>query len=93
MIIAEKGQMEPYVLVADDRAVLVVDCKVIGEVPNSDDYCILLISAYFVFNICYMTGCNNFFTLFEILLFKSTCKPDGVSLSVRYLLTSLNLTV
>ena len=44
MIIAEKGQMEPYILVADDRAVLVADCKVIGEVPNSDDYCSFLLT-------------------------------------------------
>ena len=88
VIIDEKGQMEPYILVTDSRAVLFVDCKIIGEVQSSDNYFISLISAYFVFNICYITGCNNFFSLFETVLFKS--KPDKASLSVRHLLTALN---
>ena len=44
---------------------LVVDKSIINEVKDFNDIPFLLLSAYFVFNIKYPAGCNNFFFFFR----------------------------
>ena len=47
---------------------LVVDKTVINEIHPFEDIPLVLLSAYFVFNIKYAVGCNNLFSFFEIIL-------------------------
>ena len=65
-IVQDKKQAEPFVIITGDlscpdQTFLVVDCVV----PLT-----LTLSAYFVFNICYMKGCTN---VFGSLAFKCQC--------------------
>ena len=62
--------MTPYILVVGDQreaiqAFLVVDCQVITEV-GLEDIPLTLMSAYFVFNICFPSGCSNFYAFMEV---------------------------
>ena len=64
-----KKQLQPYLLVTGDinepdQVFLVVDCQVIGEVELKN-LTLVLLAAYFVYNICYAKGCNNFFLFWK----------------------------
>ena len=63
----EIGEPEPYILVFQEQLFLVIDCMVLMEVVDPESIPILLISAYFVFNIQYPKGCNNFFSFLEVV--------------------------
>ena len=69
------------------QAYLVVDSHVIDEVPI-DDLPFALMAAYFVFNICYPKGCNNFYSFLEILVLNYS--PEKASPSVKHLLAKIN---
>ena len=68
------------------QAFLVIDHQVVTEMEFRD-IPLLLMSAYFVFNICYPHGCNNFYTLMEIFTFKFSV--NRASPTVKYLVASL----
>ena len=62
MIVGDIANLQPYIVVVgkDDLvAYLVVDKQVIDEVPI-DNLPFALMAAFFVYNICYPKGCNNF---------------------------------
>ena len=87
---SESTRLEPYIVVVGEdvlRAYLVVDSHVIDEVPIGD-LPFALMAAYFVFNICYPKGCNNFFSFLEIVVL-NYC-PEKASPSVKYLLAKIN---
>ena len=66
--------MTPYILVcgadANIQSFLVVDKVIISEVKTFNDLPFALMSAYFVFNICYPRGCNNLFSFMEVMTLK-----------------------
>ena len=70
------------------QAFLVVDKSIINEVKDFNDIPFLLLSAYFVFNIKYPAGCNNFFSFLEILLLKFSTKK--ASLTVKHFFPSIS---
>ena len=84
-IIESKDQLEPYILVLEDRALLVVDNHVIGEV-ESQDYAIALLSSYFVFHICYMNGCSNYFSFLEVSLLDG---KNNIPITVDHLFSAV----
>ena len=58
----DSGRLEPYIAVIGKEsleAYLVVDGTVVDEVPI-DNSPFVLMAAFFVYNICYPKGCNNF---------------------------------
>ena len=67
--IQHKGQNAPYLLccgdvVGPEQLYLVLDQQILCEVENRDAVFALL-SAFFVFNVCYPKGCNNVYSFFE----------------------------
>ena len=90
-IARERKQPEPYILLTGDinnpdQAFLVIDCQIIGEV-KLNDIPVTLLAAYFVFNICYVKGCCNMYTYFEVLFLNA--RPDKVSPTVKHFMTAL----
>ena len=61
--IDEKGQNEPYAIVCGDllqpeQLMLVIDGHIVCDI-DEHDIPFALMSAYFVFNICYVQGCHS----------------------------------
>ena len=52
-----------------------------------EDIPVLLMSAFFSFNICYPPGCNNYFALLECVLLGFKSKLPA---SVKHLLAALD---
>ena len=76
------------------QAFFVVDSYLIGKV-EMNKIPIVLLAAYFVFNICYCKGCYNvysyvysYFETFETLFFDTI--TSEISPTVKHLLTALN---
>lgn len=69
-----------------DSAFLVIDCKVQYEI-DIEDAVFSLLSAFFVFNICYCKGTCNLFQFFEVILLDQN--PKKLSPSVNYLLSRI----
>ena len=51
------------------EAILVVEKKIICLFPAKDTT-LLLISAFYVFNMHYTVGCTNLFSFFDVIFFK-----------------------
>ena len=88
----ERQQAEPYIIVVGtmgdpSQAFLVVDCHVIGEV-ELNKIPLVLLGAYFVFNICYCKGCNNMFSYLEVLCLDANASK--ISPTVKHLITSMH---
>ena len=71
-VIAQNNQSEPYVIVvgnnkSPEQAFLVMDRKILTEI-NTEEIPIYLIAVFYVFNICYPAGCNNFYCFLEVVL-------------------------
>ena len=81
--------MEPYILIIGDlenidSAFLVIDSQVRYEV-EVEDIVFSLLSTFFVFNICYHKGTQNFFQFLEVILLDQ--KPKNLNPSVSHFLT------
>ena len=66
----ENSNLAPYVLIIGNweeasQAFLVVDKQVITEM-KIQDVPFVLMSAFFVYNIHYPSGCSNFYTFMEV---------------------------
>ena len=48
-----------------EQAFLVTDQNVIMEV-NLEEIPLILMSAFFIYNICYPVGCSNFYAFLEV---------------------------
>ena len=79
-------QLEPYILAEGDEVYLVVDKTIIDKVASKDTP-FLLMSAFFVYNICYCKGCNNTYAFLEVILLQFP--PEKACPSVKFLLTKL----
>ena len=71
-MVEEIEQPQPYILVIGDsgsewQAFLITDKKVVTEVPFENTP-LTLMSAFFVYNICYPNGCTNFYTFMEVVI-------------------------
>lgn len=64
-----------------------MDKTIIFEVEVLTDIPFVLMSAFFVFNICYPKGCNNLFSFMEILTLNYPSL--SASATVKYFLSSL----
>ena len=69
------------------QAFLVTDKRIVTEVAFPDIPLILL-AAYFGYNICYPKGCINLFTFLEVMLLK--IKTTKTTITVNNLLSSLS---
>ncbi len=81
-VVEEVSYLAPYILMTGsllqpEQAFLVIDK--INEVINFEDIPFILTSAYFVFNIKYPVGCNNFYSFLEILLYQFPTKKALIS--------------
>ena len=69
-VAAENGNLSPYILIVGDyleprQAFLVTDRQVVSEV-NIVDIPLVLMAAFFIFNICYPPSCGNFYAFLEV---------------------------
>ena len=82
------ARVEPYVAVCgeDLKAYLVVDKQVIDRV-NIENLPITLLSAFFVYSICYPKGCVNFYTFLEITMLHYSAEKAPAS--IKHLLTKI----
>ena len=65
---------------------LVIDAKVLSEIPV-DDAPIFLLAAFYTFNICYPVGCHNLYCFLEVILLK--LEEPHVTVSVKNFLARL----
>ena len=54
-----------------DQIFLVVDCEIIMEV-SLDNCVLILLSSFFVYNICYPKGCKSIYSFLEFVFFDSS---------------------
>lgn len=68
------------------QAFLVTDCQVVSEV-NIMDIPLILMAAFFIFNICYPPGCGNFYAFLEV--YTLGFDLSKASTTVRHFVSSL----
>ena len=66
---------------------LVCEKKMICEIPTKESP-IYLLALYYIFNMCYPKGCNNFYAFIEIGIFNLGVK--NVPITIGTFLTRLN---
>ena len=86
-----KANLHPFILIKGtytdaEEIMLVIDTHIVMNVVT-EHVPLSLMSAFFVFNVCYPNGCTNFFSLMEVFALDFTLKQT-VS-SVKHLLSSL----
>ena len=87
-LVSNITSLEPYVvLTGEDLAYLVIDKQIVDQVTSVQEIPFLLMSAFFVFNICYPKGCNNFYSFLEVIVLNFS--PEKATPSVKYLLTKV----
>ena len=92
---SDKKQNEPYIILSGEirkptQLMLVIDSQIICDIQK-DDVALALMSAYFVFNICYVPGCNNVFKFLESTLLNIRTKlPPSIN-HFRASLSSLDI--
>ena len=70
-LIKKKQMPTLYLLLIGDlketieQVFLVIDSKIITDVKQADGPLVLL-SSYFIYNICYPKGCNNLYSFLEV---------------------------
>ena len=90
-----RGQNMPYLLCCGDivepqHLYLILDQQILCEVQNKDAVFALL-SAFFVFNVCYPKGCTNTFSFLENVILNLKNKPNPNVIRRLYLLLSVSL--
>ena len=71
-VVAQNNQSEPYAIVVGnnknpERRFLVMDRKILTEI-DTEEIPVYLIAVFYVFNICYPAGRNNFYCFLEVPL-------------------------
>ena len=79
-----KGQKSPYTLLTSSKeqlqAFLIVDKSLVCDCSTLSVIPLMLISAFFSFNVQYPTGCSNYFSFLEHILLNTTNKlPASVT--------------
>lgn len=90
-IAAANCNVAPYALIVGSwedasQAFLVVDKQVVMEI-DVEDIPIVLMSAFFVFNIHYPSGCANFYMFMEV--YTLGFASDNATPTVKHLVASL----
>ena len=70
----QQMQKVPYAVVLGGhkdlkKGFMVINKKIICEIPI-DDIPIYLIAVFYIFNICYPTGCQNLYCFLEVILLR-----------------------
>ena len=64
--------LTPYVLLSENhnefQAFLIVDKTIVCEMQVFNEIPFILMSSFFVFNICYPKGCTNLYSFMEVKL-------------------------
>ena len=88
-IAADNSNLAPYILAVGDykeeQLFLVTDKKVVLEI-KTEDVPLTLMSAFFIYNICYPSGCINFYAFMEVFTFSFDLYKAP---SVRHFVSSL----
>ena len=83
---SEEESKTPYILVQGHmQTFLVVDRTIVCEC-EIEDVALVLISAFFSFNVCHTPGCHNYFARLEYIFLGSKSKLPA---SVKHLIASL----
>ena len=69
----ENKILEPYIIVVGSpdcytQAFLIIDGRLIGEVKDIDTIPLVLLAAYYAFNICYPKGLGAFYSILEVIV-------------------------
>ena len=83
--------MNPYILIVGSpedhqKAFLVVDAKVVMEI-DIPSIPLVLMAAFFIFDICYTPACFNFYSFMEVIVMDYSINKAPTS--VKHLYTSL----
>ena len=70
------------------QAFLVVDGQVLCEIMNTFDIPLAILSAFYVFNICYPRGCYNLFCFLETQLLG--INPQKIPSSVSHFISRID---
>ena len=73
---------------APKQSFLIIDGEIVDEI-ELQDIPLMLLSSFFVFNICYTRGCSNVYTFLEHALFNLQHKK--LPPSVEHFLASLQV--
>ena len=89
----QQMQKAPYAVVLGGHkdpklAFMVMDKKIICEIPI-DDIPIYLIAVFYIFNICYPTGCQNLYCFLEVILLRLQEPQISINVSVKNFLARL----
>ena len=87
-LIENNSNVMPYILATTEEASLVVEKQLICTIAAMEDVPLVLMSAFFCFNMCYPRGYNNFYTFMKIITLKFPV--HRASISVKHFLSSLN---
>ncbi len=60
--------LQPYIIVKEEEAYLVTDRQVICKIELNHHIPLVLMAAFYIFNICYPIGCKNLYSLLEVLV-------------------------
>ncbi len=84
----KKGQKSPYIIVLEhgEQAFLVVDKIIVCECTPIENIPLILLSAFFCFNIHYPQGCHNFYSFMEYIFLNKNSK---LAASVKHFIASL----
>lgn len=94
-LITQVNVSTPFLLVCqndleDQQVFLCIDRQLITEV-SMENSVLLLLSAFYVFNICYPKGCNNVFSFLEFIFFGVNI--DKLAPSVKQFFTYISSSV
>ncbi len=78
--------LQPYIVLKGTEAYLVTDGQVICEV-DVNQIPLVLMAAFYVFNICYPVGCKNFYSLLEVIVLGNSLKK--VTPCVKHMYSSI----
>ena len=93
-VITDICNLSPYLLIVGEvrnpkECFLIVDKKVVCEISCIEDIPFCLMSAFFVFNIHYPLGCNNFYTFMEVITLNYPLKK--ASITVKHFFAFLDM--
>lgn len=89
---ASSNQCEPFAIVIGDhkeheQAFLVIDKRIISEIPTND-IPIFLLSAFYMLNICYPFGCQNVYKFLELIFLNISERTPPSVKTVHTLITA-----
>ena len=87
-IAADNNQLEPYILATENEYHLITDGQVITSMSRAD-VPLLIMSAFFVYNICYPVGLGNLYAVLELVVLGFDTKAARANASVQHFMSML----